>query len=63
MVGPGSDKDERARRLRERFAAASPQPARPKPPNLAKPPGANASLVIWAVVIGLSIVYAIWKSL
>lgn len=54
------DKDERARRLRERFAAASPQAARPK---LAKPPGARAPLVVWAVLLGLSVVYAIWKSL
>lgn len=63
MVGPDRDRDERARRLRERFAAASPQPAKPKPPKLARPPEANASLVVWAVVIGLSVAYAVWKSL
>ncbi len=60
MAGPGSDKDERARRLRERFAAASPQAAKPRLP---KPPGSRAPLVIWAILLGLSVLYAIWKSL
>ncbi|MFZ5670172.1 MAG: hypothetical protein ACOY4K_11810 [Pseudomonadota bacterium] len=61
MTARPDGSDERARRLRERFAAASPRPAaEPKRP---RPPGARTPLLIWAILLALSVVQAIFRSL